>query len=115
MEGDIPKRVLAALQKRWGNILQQQVVNLIAYGSAAYPQTKDKNAFNANTLDLLVEVRHPPTFHKDLMKVSPNDYSGAVSIFGSSILNWTDSALFPMHSNHISLEGKSVKYSVIGR
>jgi hypothetical protein len=59
MEGELAKRVLFALQKRWGSVFQQQVMNIVAYGSGAFPQTKDKNTFASNTLDLIVEVRHP--------------------------------------------------------
>lgn len=49
------------------------------------------------------------------MRVSPDDYSGAVSIAGSGLLSWTGSSLFPMHSNHIKLDGRPVKYSVVGQ
>ena len=114
MEGDLLKRVLSAFQNRWGQLFNYQVVNMLAYGSGAFPQTRDKKQFNSNTLDLIVEVRQPSSFHRDVMAVTPQDYSGAVSIFGSGLLNWTGSSVFPMHSNHISLEGKNVKYSVVG-
>lgn len=108
------KRVLTGLLKRWGPVFQHQVINILAYGSGAFPQTKDKQVFASNTLDLIVEVRNPDIFHREVMRTSPNDYSGAVSIAGSSLLNWTGNSLFPMHSNHINLEGKPIKYSVIG-
>jgi mitochondrial translocator assembly and maintenance protein 41 len=112
---EVGKRVLSGLQKRWGAVFQHQVTNVLAYGSGAFPQTKDKQAFAANTLDLIVEVRAADVFHRELMRVSPSDYSGAVSIAGASLLNWTGSSIFPMHSNHITLDGKPLKYSVIGQ
>lgn len=86
---DAAKKLLSALQKRWGYIFQQQVVNLIAYGSGAFPQTKDKHVIATNTVDLIVEVRSAEYFHHELMKNCPQDYSGAASLFGSRLLEWT--------------------------
>jgi Phosphatidate cytidylyltransferase, mitochondrial len=63
MEAEAIKKILSALQRRWGSLLNQQVVNIIAYGSGAFPQTKDKKTVASNTLDLLVEVRNPSIFH----------------------------------------------------
>lgn len=62
--GEIVRKILSGLQRRWGQVFQHQVVNLVAYGSAAMPQTKDKKVFSSNTMDLLVEVRHPDYFHR---------------------------------------------------
>jgi hypothetical protein len=56
---EVAKRVLTGLQRRWGPVFQNQVINVLAYGSGAFPQTKDKQVFAANTLDLIVEVRTP--------------------------------------------------------
>ena len=50
------KKLLLSLQRHWGSLFQQQVVNLIAYGSAAFPQTQHANDSRNNTVDLLVEV-----------------------------------------------------------
>ncbi len=91
------------------------MINIIAYGSGAFPQTKDKKIALSNTLDLLVEVKSPEAFHYEVSKASPSDYAGAASIFGPGLLNWTGSSLFPMHSNHIDLENRKIKYSVIGK
>jgi hypothetical protein len=52
--GEIARKILNGLQRRWGQVFQHQVVNLVAYGSAAMPQTKDKKVFSSNTMDLLV-------------------------------------------------------------
>ena len=30
------------------------------------------------------------------------------------MLNWSYDSVFPMHSNHIQLDGRKVKYSIIG-
>lgn len=54
MEVEATKRILSALNRRWGALLNQQVVNVVAYGSGAFPQTKDKKVTASNTLDLLV-------------------------------------------------------------
>jgi hypothetical protein len=51
---EVAKRVLSGLQKRWGSAFQNQVVNILAYGSGAFPQTKNKQEFASNTLDLIV-------------------------------------------------------------
>jgi hypothetical protein len=114
MEGDLLKRVLSSFQQRWGQLFQLHIVNMLAYGSGAFPQTRDKKQFNNNTLDLILEVRHPSLFHREIMAVTPGDYSGAVRVFGSGLLGWTGDSVFPMHSNHITLEGKNIKYSVVG-
>lgn len=95
--------------------MHQEVVNLLGYGSGAFPQTKSKSEFASNTLDLLVEVRSPANFHREVMRASPDDYSGAAGLFGAGLVSWSDSAIFPMHSNHISLDGRNIKYSVIGQ
>jgi hypothetical protein len=52
------KRILLSFQRHWGTIFQEQVINLIAYGSAAFPQTYDQHTFANNTVDLLVEVKN---------------------------------------------------------
>lgn len=47
--------------------------------------------------------------------MTPNDYSGLASIFSSKLLEFTDNHLFPMHSNHINIDGKNIKYSVVSQ
>ncbi len=64
MMEEVARHVLAGLQKRWGSAFQNQVVNIMAYGSGAFPQTRNKQEFAANTLDLIVEVRSPEIFHR---------------------------------------------------
>ena len=49
-----------------------------------------------------------------MSKISSNDYAGLTSILGSGVLDWSYNSVFPMHSNHIQLDGRKVKYSVIG-
>jgi len=51
---DISRRVVSGLQRRWGPLFSQQVMNILAYGSGAMPQTRDAQQFSNNTLDLLV-------------------------------------------------------------
>jgi len=46
--------------------------------------------------------------------VSPDDYSGATTLFGPRLLEWSGRSVFPMHSNHIILDGRRLKYSIIG-
>ena len=47
-------KYLGLLQKRWGSLFHNQVTNIVAYGSAALPQTYDKKLLSSNTLDLLI-------------------------------------------------------------
>lgn len=54
MEAKALQRCLGLLQRRWGPVFGAQVVNLLAYGSAALPQTQDQRSIAANTLDLIV-------------------------------------------------------------
>lgn len=56
--------IAKSLQRYWGPVLENQVVNIIAYGSGAIPQTKDTHIFNSNTLDLIIEVRNYAAFHE---------------------------------------------------
>lgn len=114
MEAKALQKYLYLLQNRWGNVFHSQVTNIVAYGSGALPQSSQKNSTLSNTLDLLVEVRNPYIFHSELMKTSSSDYSGLTGVLGSAVLDWTYGSLFPMHSNHIVLDGRKLKYSVIG-
>lgn len=60
----ILKRCLSQLQNRWGSLFNQQVLNIVAYGSGAVPQTSNLNQIGSNTLDLLIEVRNSSYFHQ---------------------------------------------------
>ena len=48
------QKCLSLLKGRWGPLFQHQVTNIVAYGSAALPQTNNRNAAASNTLDLLI-------------------------------------------------------------
>jgi translocator assembly and maintenance protein 41 len=109
------KRCLTQLQNRWGPLFQQQVLNIVAYGSGALPQSSSPSVMASNTLDLLIEVRNSSYFHNELMRSNQNDYSGFGYVMGAGWVNFATEKIFPMHSNHINLDGRKVKYSVIGK
>ena len=115
MEKAALQKCLLLLQKRWGTLFQNQVSNIIAYGSAALPQTGDKKIAASNTLDLIIEVRNSDIFHHELIKHCQDDYAGLPWIFGSSVVSFATNSVFPMHSNHIMLDDKKIKYSIIGQ
>ena len=108
-------KYLQLLKGHWGSLFEQEVTNLMAYGSAVLPQTNDRSEVARNTVDLLVEVRDSSVFHSHLLKTRPSDYGGLGQFFGTPLVNFCSQSIFPMHSNHILLEGKKIKYSVIGQ
>ena len=48
------------------------------------------------------------------MRNSQNDYAGLAFLLGPGVISISNS-VFPMHSNHIVLGDKKVKYSIIGK
>ncbi len=83
------QKCLVLLQKRWGPLFHDQVINIVAYGSGVMPQTANRQVVAANTLDLLIEVRNSDIFHSELMRVSSDDYGGLSWLMGSSWLRFT--------------------------
>jgi mitochondrial translocator assembly and maintenance protein 41 len=49
------------------------------------------------------------------MTVSKDDYAGLAWLFGAPLLQFTTKAVFPWHSNHILLEDKKIKYSIVSQ
>jgi len=44
----------AAFRGKWGTVFNQQVTNILAYGSGAFPQSSDANSTSSKTLDFIV-------------------------------------------------------------
>lgn len=103
------------LKNQWGSLFHDQVTNIIAYGSAVIPQTANNKVIASNTLDLMIEVKDSNIFHRELLSTNRHEYAGLAWLMGPKIMEFSHSYVFPMHSNHIILGDKKVKYSIISQ
>lgn len=100
----------------FGNELSaQQIVNVIGYGSGVFPQTKSSDALAQNTVDMIITVNDSDAFHQKNIRKNPNDYEGLTSLIGSEYLSTLGKHVFPVHFNHINLQGDPIKYGVVSQ
>ena len=86
-----------------GEIIKNQIVNMIGYGSGVFPQTKSINSTAKNTVDIIITVKDSNLFHEKNIRKNPIDYEGLASMAGTDYLGYLNKYVFPVHFNHINL------------